>query len=222
MATADSVREKIERLISDANAATGNTDSDLTAAVNALIAGYGQGADTSAEDAIITRTLTEYSNDRVTKIGDYAFYGNKSMKSASFPNVTTIGEGSFNYCNSLEIFNFPKLTSIAYSALRNCISLTSLDFSELTSISYTAFANCTNLCTFILRSNNVCNLSEIQAFTNTPINSGTGYIYVPSTLIDTYKTATNWVTFADQFRALEDYTIDGTTTGELDESKVNV
>lgn len=32
-----------------------------------------------------------------------------------------------------------------------------------------------------------------------------GYIYVPAALIDEYKTATNWATFADQFRAIEDY-----------------
>ena len=57
-------------------------------------------------------------------------------------------------------------------------------------------------------------------FGGTPIASGTGYIYVPSTLVETYKTATNWSTFANQFRALEDYTVDGTTTGELDESKI--
>lgn len=50
--------------------------------------------------------------------------------------------------------------------------------------------------------------------------SGTGYIYVPRALVDTYKAATNWSTIADQFRALEDYTVDGTITGELDESKI--
>ena len=38
-----------------------------------------------------------------------------------------------------------------------------------------------------------------------PISKGTGYIYVPSALLDEYREATNWVTFADQFRAIEDY-----------------
>jgi hypothetical protein len=32
-----------------------------------------------------------------------------------------------------------------------------------------------------------------------------GYIYVPKALIEDYKVATNWSTFADQFRAIEDY-----------------
>ena len=43
MATADSVKAKLQNLIGQANAATGNTDADLTAAVSALIAGFGQG-----------------------------------------------------------------------------------------------------------------------------------------------------------------------------------
>lgn len=43
MATADSVKTKIQGLIDQANAATGGTDADLTNAVGSLIAGYGQG-----------------------------------------------------------------------------------------------------------------------------------------------------------------------------------
>lgn len=43
MATADSVKAKIQGLIDQSNATTGNTDADLTTAVGALIAGFGQG-----------------------------------------------------------------------------------------------------------------------------------------------------------------------------------
>ena len=46
------------------------------------------------------------------------------------------------------------------------------------------------------------------------------YIYVPSALIDSYKAATNWTTFSTQFRALENYTLDGTINGLLDPSKI--
>ena len=53
-----------------------------------------------------------------------------------------------------------------------------------------------------------------------PIASGAGYIYVPAALVDSYKVATNWSTYAAQFRALEDYTVDGTTMGELDPNKI--
>ena len=39
----------------------------------------------------------------------------------------------------------------------------------------------------------------------TVIASGTGYVYVPSALVNSYKSATNWSTYADQIRAIEDY-----------------
>lgn len=43
MATAESVKTKIQGLISQSNEATGKEDTDLTAAVGSLIAGFGQG-----------------------------------------------------------------------------------------------------------------------------------------------------------------------------------
>ena len=43
MATADSVKSKLQGLIDQANTATGDTDADLTTAVGRLIAGFGQG-----------------------------------------------------------------------------------------------------------------------------------------------------------------------------------
>ena len=62
-------------------------------------------------------------------------------------------------------------------------------------------------------------MSATSAFDSTPIKSGNGYIYVPFALIEQYKAATNWSTYAAQFRALEDYTVDGTITGGLDPAK---
>lgn len=55
----------------------------------------------------------------------------------------------------------------------------------------------------ILRSPTMCTIVHTNAFTGTPIASGTGYIYVPSALVDTYKT--KWSAFANQIRAIEDY-----------------
>lgn len=43
MATAESVKAKIQGLIDQSNEATGKEDTDLTAAVGSLIAGFGQG-----------------------------------------------------------------------------------------------------------------------------------------------------------------------------------
>jgi hypothetical protein len=44
------------------------------------------------------------------------------------------------------------------------------------------------------------------------------YIYVPSNLVSNYSN--QWKDTGAQFRALEDYTVDGTITGELDPAKI--
>ncbi len=193
-----SVETKIRSLISASNAKTGGADATLTDALKTLIDGYGS-PDHTVEDSIVTRTITEYSNDRVTKVGYYAFYGCKQLTTVDLPNVTSIESGSLATCSKLTTVDLPNITSIA---------MYSFDYSS-------------TLTKLILRKNTVCTLSNTNAFRGTPIANGTGYIYVPSALINEYKAATNWVTYAAQFRALEDYTGDGTTTGELDESKVS-
>ena len=96
-----------------------------------------------------------------------------------------------------------------------------VDFPCLTNVAFNTFSNSTNLTCLALRTqNNICTLSGWSAFDDTPIYDGDGYIYVPSALIEQYKTATNWTYFATKFRALEDYTVDGTVTGALDTSKI--
>ena len=110
-------------------------------------------------------------------------------------------------------------TSIGSYAFYSCSELTTANFPVATSIESYAFQSCSGLKSLLLRNNKVCTLSNTNAFTSTPISSGTGYIYVPSALIEQYKTANNWSTYASQFRALEDYTVDGTVTGGLDPAK---
>ena len=57
MVTAESVKAKLQGLINAANAATGNADADLTAAVNALVAGFGQ---SGSANIPILADVTEY------------------------------------------------------------------------------------------------------------------------------------------------------------------
>ena len=156
----------------------------------------------------------------VTSIKGYAFRSCSSLTTVNFPVTISIGDYAFYYCSKLTTVNFPVVTSIGDSAFRSCSSLTMADFPVVTSIRGSAFRSCSELKSLILRGNNVCTLSATSAFNSTPISSGTGYIYVPSALIEQYKTANNWSTYAAQFRALEDYTVDGTITGELDPAKI--
>jgi len=114
-----------------------------------------------------------------------------------------------------------EVTAVRGYAFQDCSSLTLADFPAITSIDDYAFNSCSHLTSLILRkSDSICTLSNTNAFSVTPISSGTGYIYVPRALVDSYKAASKWSTYAAQFRALEDYTVDGTITGALDQSKI--
>ena len=95
------------------------------------------------------------------------------------------------------------VTSIGSSAFSGCYKLTTADFQAITSIGSNAFIGCSALTALILRSEAMVTVSS--SFGNTPIASGTGYIYVPSALVNSYKVASNWSAYAEQIRAIEDY-----------------
>ena len=66
MVTAESVKAKLQGLIATANATTGNADADLTAAVGALVAGFGQGGGGGLPGNILeikTGSWTQATND---------------------------------------------------------------------------------------------------------------------------------------------------------------
>jgi hypothetical protein len=98
-----------------------------------------------------------------------------------------------------------RVTEVGMHAFAFCTQLVKLDFSAVTSIAANAFSNCNALETLILRTNTVCALTTVNAFGATRIQSGTGYIYVPATRLAEYQVATNWSTYAAQFRSIEGY-----------------
>lgn len=170
--------------------------------------------------------ITEVSAPNATSLGNYAFYNCGGLTSVYFPNATSVGEYAFQSCGIVEVEfpslltipngcfrysgkikkgTFPNVTSVGENAFRADSSLQQLDFSVCATIYQLAFISCTNLNVIIFRSPTVITLKSSNAFSSTPIASGTGYVYVPSALVDSYKTATNWSTYANQFRAIEDY-----------------
>lgn len=76
---------------------------------------------------------------------------------------------------------------------------------KVANIQYKDFNGCTALVALILAKTTLVPLTDVNAFENSTVATGTGYIYVPSALVSEYKTATNWVTYASQIRAIEDY-----------------
>lgn len=164
----------------------------------------GGSGDNSMLCALIDRSLTSISDNRVTSIGTSTFNGCTSLVSVVFPNVVSVKSGAFSGCTSLTSVDLPLLTTANGNAFNGCTSLTNIDLKSVTAIYPRVFVGCTKLAILILRANQVCALLDANALTNTPIADGTGYIYVPDNLVNDYKIATNWVLYADQIKGLSE------------------
>lgn len=171
-----------------------------------IITAEGGGTDVDDAAQIIERTIITYSNKEVKTVGARAFSHCSVLKSVDLPEVTTIGLHGFNSCYKLERVEFPKLTTLnpgdnfTYSS-----SLKYADLGLVTNLPGWSLAN-TALETVILRkSDKICTLQTTNALSGTPIAKGTGCVYVPKALVENYKVATNWSTYANQIRAIEDY-----------------
>ena len=171
--------------------------------------------DVALTSSIIDRSITEYKDNTITSIGNYAFALCTQLASVDCPNVTKIGNTALSSCSSLTSVSLPAATTIDGGGFSFCGQLKIADLPSAASIGNSAFANCGNLKAIILRNTSVCILGS-----GVFVNDSSVYIYVPAALVDTYKAATNWSDHASKIRALEDYTVDGTVTGELDPTKI--
>lgn len=161
-----------------------------------------------------------------TSVAAYAFNGTAALKHLSLPALKSMTANCFrgsrfescdlplaeNLSNSgfrsqayLKSITLPKVESASTDAMRGCTGLTYVDLPKCTQFAASIFNGCTNLETLIMRASKVCSMANANALTDTKIANGEGYIYVPSTLVNSYKTATNWSTYSAQIRAIEDY-----------------
>ena len=171
--------------------------------------------------------ITALDAPNLTTLGQYAFSGNNTykmaFKSINLPKCKAIPNATLTYCPYVTELVLPECTSVGNSSLTSWANLQYVDLPKCTSIVNYGLRNNGKLETLILRSEKMCTLSS-SALNSTKIWNGTGYVYMPRALIASYQTATNWKTIysknANAFRALEDYTVDGTLTGELDPNKI--
>ena len=162
--------------------------------------------------------LENFNFSNVTTIGHYAFDVTK-FTSLYLPKCTSVGESAFASCTSLR-----KVTKLAGSIGKleydYCTSLEILDVHQATAIDWNVNRANKKFKALVIRTPSVCSAASSDILGNGCFTSGTAYAYVPATLVDSYKAATNWSAISSQIRALEDYTVDVTLTGELDESKI--
>ncbi len=162
----------------------------------------------------------------VISTGTYVFYYCHSLSSVVIPSsVTSIGRSAFYYCYALSSVVIPDgVTDIPMFAFYYCYALSSVVIPDgVTSIGNFSFCYCTALKSVIIPSSvttivnaafsNATNLLtvDLTAATAVPTLGGTSAfqlsgpptILVPMSLLDDFKTATNWSSFADYIVGVE-------------------
>lgn len=202
----------------------GSMDADDLATRNYTGAIVLDSATSVAAYAFQNSNITSVTSNTVTSINNYGFAWCKELLTADFPNLTgSINSYTFDGCtklvsvnlpnaNQMVGYNFRNCTSLTKvmlpglvktgnsatgaDAFRNCTSLETVDLGKCVRIDTNCFNGDTNLNKLILRKTTVCTLNNVNAFTSTPYASGGsgGTVYVPSALISSYQTASNWST----------------------------
>ena len=117
----------------------------------------------------------------IEKLGDEETFRNiveRTITEFEDSEIEVIGDYAFRSCSALTSVSFPNATTIGSSAFRSCSALTTLYIGT--------------------ESDTVCTLSSTNA-----IPSNVTDIYVPVELVGSYKTATNWSSFADKIQSYE-------------------
>lgn len=176
-------------------------------------------------DQIATRAISGAISGSALRIYNFAFNNCQSITTATFPSASIIGMSAFAYCISLTSISFPSATNINAFAFFSCTYLTEANFPlvqnmssyafsyctrlsvasfpSLKAIASSAFYSCYNLLSLYLMGSSMVTLSNVSAFYATPISTYTtstggvyGSIFVPTSLYNSYITATNWATYS--------------------------
>lgn len=155
--------------------------------------------------AYVSGEIGTYSNETQTTIRAYAFYDCIKLEQVDLPLLKNVPTYCFGRCQSLTRLVFPSITgALNTHSFNGCLRLEYLDVGKASNIANYSFYNCRALRTLIIRTEKVCTVAGVDVFTQTPIAKGTGFIYVPDNLVEQYKTATNWSTYAAQIRPISE------------------
>lgn len=163
-------------------------------------------------------------------LGNYAFRGCTALKTVNLPNLHYLPNyGLFDSCTALEQIRLKSLISLVgtycFTDMNDAFpALELIDYGQITTAFGTIIKN-TTIKVAVFRNSSLVTCSNIGCVgdTTSPIRAGTGYVLVPRALIEDYKVESNWSALdaaGTQFLAVEDYTTDGTTTGDLDDTKI--
>lgn len=128
---------------------------------------------------------------------------------ASLQNLISIediaGLGSIGFYNTKVVLldqSFSRPYAYAYSTNLKIVEFVYQDFIYL---AHHLFYGCDQLTTIIIRGENSVSRGGEGMFDETPIANGSGYIYVPDSLVEDYKVENYWSTYASQIKPLSEY-----------------
>ena len=136
-------------------------------------------------------------------IESYAFAGCIELSSINMSSCESIGFGVFSNCRALSSITLPVCILLSDNAFNYCTGLTYVDLPVCRMLKAYAFSACgNNLSMVILRSTSMCSLNGTTIFYGTD----NAYVYVPSSLLESYKTYGNWSSMSNRLRPiLDDY-----------------
>ena len=202
--------------------ATQYKPSEMAAAITNLPSGGG------ADFEITNTSYLFYTNARLDVINELLalcknvtdmssmFYGCNALTTLDLSSLDTSKVTSMSYmfsgCNALTtlaLSDFGTNNATTMSNMFNsCRKLTTLDLSSFDTSNVTnmsgMFYGCSALTTLIINNPKLFELKATNCFNNSAIANGTGYVYVPDDMVDTYKTATNWLVYADQIKPISE------------------
>lgn len=150
--------------------------------------------------------ITEVTIEGDPYIGGNAFQNCRNLETLNTPNLTKLKSGyyssstyTFQGCSKLKGVVFPSFNNngIDSYVFQNCTALTYADFKDLTKLGGADVFTNTGLNVLVIRrTSGVTTLQGVNNFNSSPFaSSGTGgTLYVPSALISSYQSATNWST----------------------------
>jgi hypothetical protein len=217
--------------VADAIRAKGGTSEALSfpggfvSAVEGIQAG---GGDNEIIGKIVDGTITEINDSNATYLRHRGFQDCKQLEKVSLPNVISASTYCFYACSKLKDVNLPKLGTLPERLLSSCSELERFDTVAGAIQSYALHGSAKFKYLILRKEGTICTLGHATCVGGTFFDYGVtttyGLCLVPSALISQYQAATNWSVLYNAgtcvFLALEDYTLDGTITGEIDWAKV--
>lgn len=170
------------------------TSEDLTAVADAIRAKSGGSESLEFPDGFVSEIgsiPSGGSDDTLNAIIGRAYLGELSLTG------TVIGANALRNCSGITLVCMPNCTQMNTEGLKEMNDLQTVDLGNCASIGDMGFQSDSKLTTIILRRTaGVCSLKTARVFLYTRFVSGGagGTVYVPSALIASYKTASNWST----------------------------